>query len=73
MIKASFRDQGIARSTGLARTGAAGLPTAGKPADPAAVAKQIEASTWPRSSGRGGQYLGDWREGEKAGRRTAAA
>ena len=64
-IKASFRDQGIAKvdrlnqDLGQRACSAAGPPTAD-------VAKQIEAASlasikWPA----GGQYLGDWREGEK--------
>ena len=65
MIKASFRDQGIAKVDRLVQDlgqQACSSPTA----PPEAVSKQIEAEAlatvrWPQ----GGQYIGDWREGEK--------
>jgi sulfur-oxidizing protein SoxX len=64
-IKASFRDQGIAKVDRLNQDQgqqACSSPTA----PPPEVAKQIEAASlasvkWPG----GGQYLGDWRQGEK--------
>ena len=65
MIQASFRDQGIARVDRLKQDlGQAACSAAQAP--PEAVAKQIEAEAlstvrWPQ----GGQYIGDWREGEK--------
>ncbi len=65
MIRASFRDQGIAKVDRLNQDlGQAACSGANPPAD--AVAKQIEADAlatiqWPQ----GGQYIGDWREGEK--------
>jgi sulfur-oxidizing protein SoxX len=65
MIKASFRDQGIAKVDRLAQD--LGQQACSSPnAPPEAVARQIEAEAlatvrWPQ----GGQYLGDWREGEK--------
>ena len=65
MIKASFRDQGIAKVDRLKQDlGQAACSTPDAP--PEAVAKQIEAEAlatvrWPQ----GGQYIGDWREGEK--------
>ena len=65
MIQASFRDQGIAKVDRLKQDlGQAACSTPDAP--PEAVAKQIEAEAlatvrWPQ----GGQYIGDWREGEK--------
>ena len=65
MIKASFRDQGIAKTDRLAQD--LGQQACSDPTPPAeAVGKQIEAEAfasvqWPG----GGQYIGDWREGEK--------
>ena len=65
MIQASFRDQGIAKVDRLKQDlGQAACSTPNAP--PEAVAKQIEAEAlatvrWPQ----GGQYIGDWREGEK--------
>ena len=65
MIQASFRDQGIAKVDRLKQDlGQAACSSADAP--PEAVAKQIEAEAlatvrWPQ----GGQYIGDWREGEK--------
>ena len=65
MIQASFRDQGIAKLDRLKQDlGQAACSTPDAP--PEAVAKQIEAEAlatvrWPQ----GGQYIGDWREGEK--------
>ena len=65
MIQASFRDQGIAKVDRLKQDlGQAACSSADAP--PEEVAKQIEAEAlatvrWPQ----GGQYIGDWREGEK--------
>ena len=65
MIKASFRDQGIATLDRLQQDlGQQACSSAEAPSD--AVARQIEAESmasvrWPE----GGQYLGDWREGER--------
>ncbi len=65
MIKASFRDQGIATVDRLNQDqGQQACSTATAPPD--AVAKQIEADAlasvrWPQ----GGHYIGDWRVGEK--------
>ena len=65
MIKASFRDQGIARLDRLDQDlGQQACSSAKAPAE--ALARQIESEAmatiqWPA----GGQYLGDWREGEK--------
>lgn len=65
MIKASFRDQGIAKVDRLEQD--LGQAACSKPEPPSeAVAKQIEAESlasirWPA----GGQYIGDWREGER--------
>ncbi len=65
VMKASFRDQGIAKIDRLNQD--LGQQACSAPTPPGAeVAKQIEAaslaSVKPPS---GGQYLGDWREGEK--------
>jgi L-cysteine S-thiosulfotransferase len=65
MLKASFREQGIAKLDRLAQD-LGQQACSGPTAPPAAVGKQIEAEAlasvrWPQ----GGQYLGDWREGEK--------
>ena len=65
MLKASFRDQGIAKVDRLNQDLGQKACSSDKP--PAeALAKQIEAESlasikWPE----GGRYLGDWREGEK--------
>ena len=65
MLKASFRDQGIAKVDRLNQDLGQKACSSDKP--PAeSVAKQIEAEAmasvrWPE----GGRYLGDWREGEK--------
>ena len=65
MIKSSFRDQGIARSDRLNQDlGQAACSSDKPPSDD--VAKRVEADAlatirWPA----GGQYIGDWREGEK--------
>jgi L-cysteine S-thiosulfotransferase len=65
MLKASFRDQGIAKVDRLNQDPVQKACSSDKP--PAeALAKQIEgealaAIKWPA----GGRYLGDWREGEK--------
>ena len=65
MIKAGFRDQGIAMIDRLEQD--LGQKACSSDKDPSeAVAKQVEAQAmasikWPT----GGQYIGDWREGEK--------
>ena len=65
MIKSSFRDQGIAKVDRLEQDlGQAACSGEKPPAED--VAKRVEAEAlasirWPA----GGQYLGDWREGEK--------
>jgi sulfur-oxidizing protein SoxX len=65
MMKASFREQGIARMDRLEQDPAQKACSSAKP-PPAAVTKKIEAAQlatvkWPAD----GQYLGDWKEGEK--------
>ena len=65
MMKASFRDQGIAKVDRLQQDLGQKACSSDEP-PPEAVAKQIEAESlatvqWPG----GGQYLGDWRDGEK--------
>ena len=65
MIRASFREQGIARMDRLEQDLGQAACSSDKP--PAAeVAKRIEAQAYasiqPPSDGR---YIGDWREGEK--------
>ena len=65
VIKASFRDQGIAKVDRLQQDiGQQACSAASAPAPE--VAKRIEADAlagihWPA----GGRYIGDWREGEK--------
>lgn len=65
MLKASFRDQGIATMDRLNQDlGQKACSSDKTPSE--AVAKQIEAEAlagvqWPA----GGRYIGDWREGEK--------
>ena len=65
MIKAGFRDQGIAMIDRLEQD--LGQKACSSDKDPSeAVAKQVEVQAmasikWPT----GGQYIGDWREGEK--------
>lgn len=65
VMKASFRDQGIAKVDRLNQDlGQAACSAARAPDE--AVAKRIETESlatvrWPA----GGRYLGDWREGEK--------
>jgi sulfur-oxidizing protein SoxX len=65
MIKASFREQGIAKLDRLEQDLGQKACSSDKPPAPE-VAKRIEAEAmasirWPA----GGQYFGDWREGEK--------
>lgn len=65
MIKASFREQGIARLDRLDQDLGQKACSSDQP-PPEAVAKRVEAEAlatikWPT----GGQYIGDWREGEK--------
>lgn len=65
MMRASFREQGIAKLDRLDQDAAQKACSAAKP-PPAAVAKKIEAAQlatvkWPAD----GQFLGDWKEGEK--------
>ena len=65
MIKASFRDQGIAMATRLNQDLGQRVCSDDKPPSEA-VAKQVEAESmatirWPSNA----QYIGDWREGEK--------
>jgi sulfur-oxidizing protein SoxX len=65
MMHASFREQGIARMDRLDQDAAQKACSSAKP-PPAAVAKKIETAQlatvkWPAD----GQYLGDWKEGEK--------
>jgi sulfur-oxidizing protein SoxX len=65
MMKASFRDQGIAKMDRLNQD--LGQSACSSPQPPSeAVAKQIEQQSlatikWPA----GGRYIGDWAEGEK--------
>ncbi|WIT11052.1 sulfur oxidation c-type cytochrome SoxX [Paucibacter sediminis] len=65
MLKASFRDEGIATTKRLEQDLGQQACSA-ESAPPEGVAKRVEAEAlasikWPA----GGQYLGDWREGEK--------
>ena len=65
MLKASFRDQGIAKADRLNQDLGQKACSSDQPPSEA-VAKQVEAEAlasiqWPA----GGQYIGDWREGEK--------
>ena len=65
MIKASFRDQGIAKLDRLSQDLGQSACSDEKPPS-AEVAARVEAEAlasiqWPT----GGQYFGDWREGEK--------
>ena len=65
MIQSSFREQGIAKLDRL-KQDLGQSACSGPNAPPEAVSKQIEAEAlasirWPQ----GGQYIGDWREGEK--------
>lgn len=65
LMKASFRDQGIAKADRLNQDLGQKACSSDKPPSEA-VAKQIEAESlasiqWPA----GGRYIGDWREGEK--------
>ena len=65
MIKAGFREQGIAKLDRIEQD--LGQKACSSDKDPSeAVAKQVEAQAlasikWPT----GGQYIGDWREGER--------
>jgi len=65
MIKASFRDQGIAKVDRLNQDlGQAACSADKPPSDDVALRVEAEALAsirWPA----GGQYIGDWREGEK--------
>jgi L-cysteine S-thiosulfotransferase len=65
MMRAGFRDQGIAKVDRIQQD-LAQSACSSETAPPEALAKQVEAEAlatlrWPT----GGQYLGDWREGEK--------
>ena len=65
MMKASFREQGIAKMDRVEQDAAQKACSAAKP-PPATVAKKIEAQQlaaikWPSD----GQFIGDWKEGEK--------
>ncbi|MFY8118906.1 MAG: sulfur oxidation c-type cytochrome SoxX [Roseateles sp.] len=65
MMKASFREQGIAKMDRVEQDLAQQACSGEQPPD-AATSQRIEAEQmatikWPA----GGQYLGDWREGEK--------
>nr|WP_316639652.1 sulfur oxidation c-type cytochrome SoxX [uncultured Roseateles sp.] len=65
MLKSSFRDEGIASTRRLEQDLGQRACSSDQP-PPVAVAKQIESEAlasvkWPAN----GQYLGDWREGEK--------
>ena len=65
MIRASFREQGIAKLDRLAQD-LGQKACSGPDAPPDAVAKQVEVEAmatmrWPQ----GGQYIGDWRVGER--------
>jgi L-cysteine S-thiosulfotransferase len=65
MMKASFREQGIAKLDRITQDSAQAACSSDK-APSAEVARRIESESlktvkWPAS----GQYLGDWREGEK--------
>jgi L-cysteine S-thiosulfotransferase len=65
MIRASFREQGIAKLDRLNQD-LGQQACSGPDAPPDAVAKQVEAEAmatvrWPQ----GGQYIGDWRVGER--------
>jgi sulfur-oxidizing protein SoxX len=65
LMKSSFRDEGIAKAARLDQDLGQQACSSDK-APPEAVAKQIETESlasikWPA----GGQYIGDWREGEK--------
>ncbi len=65
MMKADFRDQGIAKTDRLRQDLAQSACSSDQPPAPA-VAKQVQDEAlasvkWPA----GGVYLGDWREGEK--------
>lgn len=65
MIKASFRDQGIAKLDRLTQD-LGQQACSGPTPPPEAVAKTIEAEAFATvKPPQGGQYLGDWREGEK--------
>jgi len=65
MIKASFRDQGIAKVDRLTQD--LGQQACSGPNPPEeAVAKKVEAEAFASiKPPQGGQYIGDWREGEK--------
>ena len=65
VMKAAFRDQGIAKADRINQDAGQAACSADKPPSEE-LAKRIEAESlatmrWPS----GGQYFGDWREGEK--------
>jgi L-cysteine S-thiosulfotransferase len=65
MLKASFRDQGIAKLDRLNQDLAQKACSSDKP-PPEAVAKQVQDEALATiKQPAGGKYLGDWREGEK--------
>ncbi|HEY6132669.1 MAG TPA: sulfur oxidation c-type cytochrome SoxX [Rubrivivax sp.] len=65
MMKASFRDQGIAKTERLNQDlGQQACSTDKPPSDEVAaqiMSQALSTMKWPT----GGQYIGDWREGEK--------
>jgi len=65
MMRASFREQGIAKLDRLNQDDAQKACSQPKPPTPAVTKKleaaQMAAIKWPAN----GQYLGDWKEGEK--------
>ena len=65
MLKASFREQGIAKLDRLTQDlGQSACSSEKPPSDELAARVEAEALAsiqWPT----GGQYLGDWREGER--------
>jgi L-cysteine S-thiosulfotransferase len=65
MIKASFRDQGIAKldrlSQDLGQSACSGEKPPSNEVAARVEAEALAAIQWPS----GGQYLGDWREGER--------
>ena len=65
MLKASFRSEGIAGVDRLDQDAGQAACSTGQPPSEA-VAKQVEAAALATvKPPRDGQYLGDWREGEK--------
>jgi L-cysteine S-thiosulfotransferase len=65
VIQGSFRDQGIAKTERLAQDFAQAMCSSDKPPSDAAAERITAEARATVKAPSGGQYFGDWREGEK--------